>query len=610
MEINMSTTGVQPTRAEVAEADTWALEKIYATNDAWEADFAAVTAELPTIKAFAGKLGSSAAVLLEALKVDASIDTKLGKLQVYAKMRLDQDTADHTYQGLVQRIGDLAAEAAAATSYMRPELLAISTETLAAFMTEQPELTAYRQQFAEMERRRSRMRSAEVESLLAKIGPVADLAGTAYERLADADLKLPKVLGPDGNLIQLTQENFGSFFLDSKDRGTRERGFRGMMEAFGAFSNTFGALYAGQIKQNQFFAEARGFKTCVEAALDSSNLPVSAYKALIDTVHANLPRLHRYLELRQRILKVDDLELWDLYVPLISEDEKKFSRQEAIDLVLKAVEPLGDEYVKVLHGGLTSDRWVDWVANQNKHSGAYSWGAFGTMPYILMNTSGGMCTLDQTFTLAHEGGHAMHSFFTRRTQPIQYAGYTTFLAEMASTCNESLLHRHLLATETDKHVRQTVLNHALEGFRGTLFRQALFAEFELAAHTAAEAGEAITSKLLGAIHRKLYRKYYGNVVQIDKAIGDEWMRIPHFYSSFYVWQYSTGISGGSAFAKAIRTEGEPARKRYIELLSSGRSDYSTNLLAKAGVDFSTPAPVQAALDEFDELLKLFEETFN
>ncbi|HEX6818085.1 MAG TPA: oligoendopeptidase F, partial [Ktedonobacterales bacterium] len=387
------------------------------------------------------------------------------------------------------------------------------------------------------------------------------------------------------------------------DRGVRQAAFEAMMGTYRGFRNTLGATYAAQVKTDIFFARARHYSTAVEAALEPNNIPVSVYENLVATVGANLDKLHRYLALRKRVLGVEQLRMYDLYVPLVKEVDFTIPFEQAKEQVASALGPLGTEYVSALRTGFGS-RWIDVYENQGKRSGAYSWGSYGTNPFVLLNYQD---KIDSLFTLAHEMGHSMHSFFSWRTQPFPYAGYTLFVAEVASTLNEALLTHFMLHDTQDKALKQYVINHALETFRGTLYRQTLFAEFELEAHRRAEAGEALTPELLSSVFRQLNDKYYGPVVDVDEQIAIEWARIPHFYSSFYVYQYATGISASSALAKQILAEGEPAVQRYLRFLRSGSSDYSINLLRDAGVDLSSPKPVQEALDTFAGYLDDFEK---
>jgi oligoendopeptidase F len=420
--------------------------------------------------------------------------------------------------------------------------------------------------------------------------------------LTNAEFKLPKVPDAAGNEIQLSQGNYVARFLESHDRDERKRAFEAMLGTYAQYKNTISATYSARVKADMFYAKSRHYENCLHQALESINVPVSVYTTLVETVEKNLPALHRYLRLRKKVMGLADLHMYDLYVPMVKEVEYKIAFEHAREKVVEALAPLGKEYVDALKSGMGS-RWIDVVETHGKRSGAYSWGAFGTNPFVLLNYQESM---DSMFTLAHEMGHSMHSYFTRSSQPFQYADYTLFVAEVASTCNEALLTDYLLKNTDDKALRMYIINHALEGFRTTLFRQTLFAEFEMQAHAAAEAGQALTPEYLCSIFKALNEKYYGAEVIVDDAIEIEWARIPHFYSSFYVYQYATGISAATAQAKQIVNEGQPAVLRYLGFLSSGSSDYSIELLKKAGVDLSTPQPIQDALDTFSKYVDQFD----
>ncbi len=592
-----------PKRSEVPVDLTWDLSSIYATDADWEADFAAVTAMLPKVSSYKGRLHESGAMLLEALQASDAASQMLGKLYVFANMRSHEDTTNAAYQALSDRASTLSSKLSAATAYMTPEVLSIAPRRLKTFVSRTPGLKLYKHNLDEITRQRAHTRSAEVEALLAQAAEVAGAPERIYDMLTDADFKLPVITDATGQQIQLTQGNYAARFLESHDRDERRKAFEAMLGAYKSFRNTIAASYAAQVKADIFSARARNYGSCLEQAVDSINVPVSVYDTLLTTVEKNLPTLHRYLNLRKRVLGLSDLHMYDLYVPLVGEVEYKVAFEQAKERVAAALAPLGEEYVKALTSGFDS-RWIDVMENEGKRSGAYSWGSYGTNPFVLLNWQDSM---DSMFTLAHEMGHSMHSWFTRKTQPYPYGNYTLFLAEIASTCNEALLTHYLLKATTDKALRMYIVNHALEGFRTTLFRQALFAEFEKEAHARAEAGESLTPELLCSIFKGINQKYYGAAVDVDELIEIEWARIPHFYSSFYVYQYATGISAATALARQIVTEGEPAVKRYLRFLSAGSSDYSIKLLSDAGVDLSTPAPIQQALDTFAEYLDEFEK---
>ncbi|HET9110749.1 MAG TPA: oligoendopeptidase F [Ktedonobacterales bacterium] len=594
----MTTAQALPKRSEIPTELTWNLSAIYPTDAAWEADFARIAARLPEVAAFQGKLGESAQSLLAAFTTRDAIGETLGKLYAYAYMRLHEDTTNSATQALADRVTTLESEFSSAVAYMRPEMLAIPQERLDSFAASEPGLAVYRHQLDEITRERAHVLSAEMESLLAQASEVGTAAERIYDMLSDADLKLPTIRDEQGHDVQLSQGNYLSRFLENQNRDVRSAAFEAMLGTYNKYRNTFAATLSAQVKKDIFFARAHKYSSALEAALDPNNIPVSVYNNLISTVDANLSLLHRYLRIRKRVMGLDTLHMYDLYTPLAREIEYKIPFEQAQERVAEALAPLGPDYVQPLTQGFRS-RWIDVMENQGKRSGAYSWGSYGTQPYVLLNYQESM---DSMFTLAHEMGHSMHSYFTWRTQPYPYGNYTLFVAEVASTLNEALLTQHLLRTTDDRALKLYVVNHALETFRGTLYRQTMFAEFEREIHAKAEAGEALTPESLCAFYKGINDKYYGAEVAVGDLIEIEWARIPHFYSSFYVYQYATGISASSALASQILTEGEPAVRRYKRFLSSGSSDYSINLLRDAGVDLATPQPIQAALDTFGRYL--------
>jgi oligoendopeptidase F len=583
-----------PLRSEVPEHLTWDLSTIYATEADWETDFARAETYPDKLAVFKGRIRRSGKTLLAYFRLSEECSQLVGKLGLYAHLRSDEDTTNSKYQAMQTRVGKLGTKISGATSWFTPELLTIKPERLEQFMAKTPELALYRHDFEELDRERHHVLSPELEKLLSLTGEIGGGASSIFGALNNADLKLPMIIGEDGTPVQLTKGNFATF-LDSKNRAVRKAAFEGMFTTFHDLRHTLAATYSAQVNH----------PSCLDQALAGINVPTSVYDTLISTVHANLPLLHRYLELRKRILGVDTLEWYDLYVPLVDGVDDNITFEDAQETVLAALAPLGEAYVAKLRQGFAS-RWVDVVENKGKRGGAYSSGTYGSNPFILMNWQG---KIDSMFTLAHEAGHSMHSFFSRSTQPYTYSGYTLFVAEVASTTNEALLAHYLLERTSDPLMRLYIINQQLEAIRGTLVRQTMFAEFERDAHALAEAGTPLTPDVLGGIHKKLNEKYYGAVVRIDDLLEVEWSRIPHFYRKFYVYQYATGISAATALARGILHDGAPAVERYLNFLKSGSSDYSINLLQGAGVDLSTPAPIQAAFDSFAEYLALFEAEF-
>ena len=593
----------QLTRDQVPEHLTWNLGLIYPTDALWEADFVLAKSYGPKIAAFKGRLGRSGRRILELFTLRDEGFKILGKLHVYANMRSHQDLTNSFYSAMAERIDSLSTELSACASFISPELLKIKPETLEKMIARTKGLELYQLSFDELNRERAHVRSAEVEQVLSLASEIGGSAQTISGKLTDADMVLGKVINDKGEEIDLTDGVYHTL-IESQNPEVRRRAFEAMFGAYKSMRNTLASAYSANVKADIFRAKTRNHPSCVEHALGADNIPLSVYDNLVATVHANLPLVHEYLAMRKAFMGVDVLRLYDLYVPLVEVDNK-VSREVQNETVLAAVAPLGEEYVSVLREGYAS-RWIDEIENKGKVSGAYSWGAVGTPPFMLLNDQQDIGSM---YTRAHESGHSMHSYHTRKYQPYPYASYTTFVAEVASITNEELLSHHLLAVTTDPKMRLYILNHQLEGIRTTLVRQTLFAEFERKAHALAEAGESLTPDLLGQLHKELNQQYYGAVVEIDDLIENEWARIPHFYNSFYVFQYATGIASAVALSRQILAEGKPVVDRYINFLKSGCSDYSMNIMKKAGVDLSTSAPVQAAFDAFAETLAMFKQEY-
>lgn len=591
-----------PKRVDVPVADTWDLSLIYPTDAAWEADFRRVEGMVPALAALQGHVGESAAALHDTLRQRDALHTLLDQLMVYAHMRRDEDTANSTYQALNDRAGSLATRVSAAGAFLEPEILAIPDERLAAYLVEDAGLRLYSHHLEEVRRQRAHVRSAEVEEVLAQASEVGRAGGTVFGMLNNADLVFPTVLGEDGQEVELTKGRY-IVLLESQDRRVREDAFRAMYATYGKVINTIGGTLASSVKKDLFFARARRYDTCLAAAMEPDNIPQAVYHQLIEAVHRNLPHLHRYLRLRRRLLGLDELHLWDLYVPMVPEAQRQIPFEEAVQIVTEALQPLGDDYIGVMVEGLRS-RWVDVYENQGKRSGAYSSGAYSTPPYILMNYQN---MLESVFTLAHELGHSLHSHYSKTTQPYVYGYYTIFVAEVASTLNEALLTHHLLTTTDDRRFRMSIINRFLEQFRTTLYRQTMFAEFELLTHQRAEAGQALTPEWLSAEYKALNERYYAAEVVIDDPIRLEWSRIPHFYSAFYVYKYATGLSAAVALAEQILREGAPAVERYLAFLRGGSSAYSIDLLKGAGIDMTTSTPVDDALATFGRYVAELED---
>ncbi|MCH1626230.1 oligoendopeptidase F [Fredinandcohnia quinoae] len=596
---NETTVKKLPSRKEIAEQDTWRLEDIYETDKVWENEFTEVKNMIPKISDFQGKLTTSADVLYEALAYQDSILERIGKLYTYAHMRYDQDTTNSTYQGMHDRAINLYTQVGSALSFITPEILAAEEEKIKSFLQEKEELKVYEQALDDINRARPHVLSAKEEALLAEASEVMDASSNTFGMLNNADLTFPTIKDENGEEVEITHGRFIRF-LESEDRRVREEAFKKVYETYDHYKNTFGSTLSGTVKKDNFYARVRNYQSARESALSTNNIPESVYDNLVNTVNDHLHLLHRYVDLRKKVLGVDELHMYDLYTPLVKDVKMEVKYEEAKDYILKGLEPLGEDYLNVLKEGF-DNRWVDVHENKGKRSGAYSSGAYGTNPYILMNWQDNVNNL---FTLAHEFGHSVHSYYTRNNQPYVYGDYSIFVAEVASTCNEALLNHYLLKTIDDDQKRLYLLNHYLEGFRGTVFRQTMFAEFEHIIHTRAQEGEALTPDLLSEIYYDLNKKYFGTNIVIDDEIGLEWSRIPHFYYNYYVFQYATGFSAAAALSKQILEEGQPAVERYINnFLKAGSSDYPIEVLKNAGVDMTTSEPIK-------EALKIFEETLN
>lgn len=591
-----------PARNEIDPKDTWRLEDIFPTDEAWEKEFNQIKEALPQIGEYKGKLGESADVLYDALTYQDSVMERLGKLYTYAHMRYDQDTTNSFYQGLNDRATTLYTQASSISSYIVPEILAIEEEKLKSFLNEKKELKLYEHSLNEINRERPHVLSAEQEALLAEASEVLGSSSNTFGMLNNADLTFPAIKDENGNEVEITHGRYIRF-LESEDRRVREDAFKAVYKTYGDFKNTFASTLSGAVKKDNFRARIRNYESARHSALSSNNISEEVYDNLVSTINEHLDLLQRYVKLRKKVLNLDEVHMYDLYTPLVKDTKMEVTYEEAKDYLLKGLEPLGEEYVSVLKDGF-ENRWVDVHENKGKRSGAYSSGTYGTNPYILMNWQN---NVNDLFTLAHEFGHSMHSYYTRKTQPYPYGDYSIFVAEVASTCNEALLNDYLLKTIDDEKKRLYLLNHFLEGFRGTVFRQTMFAEFEHLIHKKAQDGEPLTPELLTKTYYDLNKKYFGDDIVVDEEIGLEWARIPHFYYNYYVYQYATGYSAATALSKQILEEGEPAVERYLNYLKAGSSDYPIEVLKKAGVDMTSKEPIEEALKVFEEKLNEMEE---
>ncbi len=586
-----------PLRSEIPAEYTWRLEDIFASDEAWEQEFQQIKSMIPKLATFKGKLGKSADNLLKALEYQDEISMRLGKLYTYARMRYDQDTTNSFYQALNDRATSLYTEVSSAMSYIVPEILSVSEDKINRFLSENSKLKLYEHALDELNRKRPHVLSEKEESLLSQAADVMRTSSHTFGMLNNADLKFPTIIDEEGDEVEVTHGRY-IHFLESRNRRVRKDAFKAVYETYEKYKNTLSSTLSGAVKKNNFYARIRKYESARQAALSSNHIPESVYDQLVNTINEHLPLLHRYVSIRKRALKLDELHMYDLYVPLVEDAQIKVTFDEAKDILLEGLKPLGNEYLGILKEAF-QNRWIDVYENKGKRSGAYSSGTYGTNPYILMNWQDNM---DNLFTLAHELGHSVHSYYTRKTQPYVYGDYTIFVAEVASTCNEAILNDYLLKYTDDKKQKLYLINHYLESFRGTVFRQTMFAEFEHLIHKKAQEGEALTPDLLTSLYYDLNKKYFGDDVYIDREIGMEWARVPHFYYNYYVYQYATGFSAAAALSKQILEEGQPAVDRYIDFLKAGSSDYPIEVLKKAGVDMTSPEPIRQALKVFEQKL--------
>lgn len=591
-----------PKRNELEQKYTWAIEDLYASDEGWQSEYAKIKEMLPKISEYNGRLSKSGEILLGFLQLSDEMNQLLERVYVYAHQRYHEDTGNSKYQDLKDKATALQVQAGSAMSFATPEILAIPEELITQYFCETQELKLYDSYLKNILRLKPHVLSGELEELLADAEEIADAPSNIFSVFNNADLKFPEIKDEYGEMVRITHGRYGQL-IESSDRRVRKDAFNSVYDTYKSYRNMLAASFSANVKQEVFYAKTRRYGSSLEKSLNGANIPVEVYTNLIAAVHENLPLMHRYVSLRKKLLGLDELHMYDLYVPLIPDVKMEMSYEEAKALVMKGLEPLGSDYQEILKEGFT-DRWIDVYENENKRSGAYSWGAYGTHPYVLLNYNS---TLDNVYTLAHEMGHAIHSYQSDKEQPYVYAGYKTFVAEVASTCNESLLIDYMLKHTEDKKEKAYLINHFLEKFKGTLFRQTMFAEFEMLAHRMQENGESLTADALCKVYHELNVAYFGSDIVVDPDIDMEWSRIPHFYTAFYVYQYATGYSAAIALSRRILNEGAPAVKDYIRFLSSGSSDYPIELLKSAGVDMSTKEPVNQALKLFEELLDQMEE---
>ena len=551
---------------------------------------------------FAGNLTSGGETLLAALKARDDIWQRLEKIFVYARMRRDENNAENRYQAMSDRCQSVIAAVSAAMSFFTPELLSAPEEKILGYLDTTDGLEVYSFLIKDTLRQKAHVLSAAEENILAQMSEVTGATNDIFTMLNNADIKFAEITDEDGDKVRVTHGNYIRF-MESHNRQVREDAYNAMYDSYKGLINTIASAYNYNTKNDVISSRIRKYPSARASALSGDNIPGEVYDNLVSAVNRNLPSMHRYVELRKKMLGVDKLHMYDMYVPLIEIPDRKVSYEEGLDIMRRALEPLGSEYIEKMNQGI-SEGWIDVYENEGKTSGAYSFGSYDSYPYILLNYTD---TLKDVFTIIHEMGHSMHSRYTRDAQPYIYGSHSIFTAEVASTVNESLLMQYLLKNAEDTEMRKYLLNLHIEEFRTTLFRQTMFAEFEDMTHKAIEEGQVLTADWMCSIYDELNSRYYGPAVEKDDTIKYEWARIPHFYNAFYVYKYATGYSAATAISEKILNEGRPAADRYIEFLKTGESDYPIELLKIAGVDMSTPEPVEKAMDTFNSLLDEFEK---
>ena len=584
-------------RKDIDVKDTWNLESIYANNELWEEEYAALEKEAEEFAKLKGAIEADVSKIPVVLDAYYGLHRRLSKLSVYARMRFDQDTTDSTYQTMSAKIGSLGVKIGAASAFVEPEILSYSKEQLEAAEKENERTAYYGRKIEEMLRGQEHTLDAEKEELLAAAGDMAEAPDDIFSVLMNADMKYPDIVLEDGTHLPLTNSTYISY-MESPDRAVREGAFKTLYGQIASLKNTFAAIYRGNLKQAKFYAQSRKYSSARAMYLADSNVPESVYDNLLSAVHEALPMMYRYVAVRKKVLGVDKLHMYDVYTPIVAAQNQTYEFEQAKQMVLEALKPMGEDYLSHAREGL-ENRWIDIYPNKGKKGGAYSWGCYDSQPFILLNYTK---NLDSVFTLIHEMGHSIHSYYSRTAQDYAYSDYKIFVAEVASTCNECLLMHDLLEKTTDKEQRKYLLNHYLDSFKGTLFRQTMFAEFEKNAHDYCAQGKPLTAEALSQMYLELNQKYFGPDMEKDEEIAYEWMRIPHFYTPFYVYQYATGYSAAVALSAKILKEGKPAVDAYMNFLKGGESKDPIDLLKMAGVDMTTEKPVADALALFGELV--------
>lgn len=588
-------------REEIPKEYKWKIERVYDSVDAWEDDFKELKKKAPILKEFEGKLNSSAEVLAF-LQLNEEVSRKAEKLMVYAHLRADEDTSNPQFQTLRNKIDPYLAELGSYTAFFEPEILSLPEGSIEKMMQEVNELKMYDFLLNNILKEKPHILSKQVEELMASVSDCLDAPSNIHSMLTNADMKFPVIKDEKGNNVELTEGNYSSF-IRSRNRDVRETAFKALFGEYKKLENTLASSLTSSIKNFIFNSKTRKYTSALEASLKPNNIPLEVYYNSIDTVNKNIKSLHRYVTLKKKLLGLNDIHMYDLYVPVVDIEKDHIEFEKAVKIVREGLNLLGDEYLDIFKEGIESG-WIDIYENKGKRGGAYSWGCYDTMPYVLLNYN---FDLNDVSTLAHEMGHSIHSYYSIKEQPYIYSHYTLFCAEVASTTNEILLIHHLIGKEEDKHKKLYLINQELEQIRTTVFRQIMFAEFELKTHESLEKGEPLTPKDLNEIWHDLNVKYFGNEMVVDEEVDSEWARIPHFYRDFYVYQYATGYAAASAFAKSIIEKEERAVEKYKGFLKAGGSDYPVNILKKAGVDMTTSKPLEATIERFNELLDMLEK---
>ncbi len=587
-------------RSEIKKEDKWDIEKIYKNSEEWEKAFETLKKEGIKIKEYEGKLNDSE-TLLEFLKLDEKISREAEKILVYSHLKSDENTGDNQNQGRMNKADSYMAELSSYGAFFIPEILSIGEENINKMLNEKEELKLYDFMFKSILAEKDHVLSKEIEEMLASVSDCLEGPSNIHGILTNADMTFPKVKNEKGELVRLTEGNYASF-IRSKDVNVRREAFKALFNEYAKIKNTLGTTLTSSIKNFNFMAKTRKYSSALEASLKPNNIPVKVYEEAIETINKHLPSLHRYVRLKKKLLGLEEMHMYDLYVPVIEIEKEHIEFDKAVEIVIKALEPLGEEYLDIFKSGIKNG-WIDKYENEGKRGGAYSWGTYDTMPYVLLNYN---YDLNDVSTLAHEMGHSIHSYYSHKEQPYIYGGYTLFCAEVASTTNESLLINYLIRNEKDKNKRLYLINQELEQIRTTVFRQLMFAEFEYYTHKMIEEGNPLTSEDYCKKWHELNVNYFGEDMIVDEEIDVEWARIPHFYSDFYVYQYATGYAAASAFSNSILNGEKDAVDKYKKFLKSGGSDYPINILRNSGVDMTTPMPLEKTIKRFNELLDMLE----